>query len=168
MESNKGLVHFFHGKESGPWGVKIQRLAKVAEAKGYRVESLDYSGIESPEERFERFRSHQSKVDDLIFVGSSMGGYVAALASGTYAPKGLFLMAPAFYLPGYEVASLPPRGTHTTIVHGWLDKIIPPENSIRFASQHRYELHLLDGDHRLNDSIDLIEMIFELFLRRLS
>jgi len=41
MTATKGLVHFIHGKESGPWGLKIQRLAKIAEAYDYEVASLD-------------------------------------------------------------------------------------------------------------------------------
>jgi predicted alpha/beta-hydrolase family hydrolase len=168
MESNRRLVHFFHGKESGPWGIKIQQLAKVAEALGYQVESLDYSGIESPRQRLEKFMQHQSMVNNLILVGSSMGGYVATLAAVEYAPVGLFLMAPAFDMPGYESEGLKPNATHTAIVHGWRDEIIPAQNSIGFAAQHKLELHLIDGDHRLNDQIDLIEKIFELFLRRVG
>lgn len=36
------LVVFSHGKESGPWGSKIQALAKVAERLGGDVISVDY------------------------------------------------------------------------------------------------------------------------------
>jgi alpha/beta superfamily hydrolase len=168
MENNKGLVHFFHGKESGPWGIKIQRLARVAQSSGYQVESLDYSGIESPHQRLEKFMRHQAGGKDLIFVGSSMGGYVATLATAVYPPRGLFLMAPALYLPGYDSKDLKPNAAHTAMVHGWRDEIIPPQNSIDFAALHRLELHLIDGDHRLNDQIDLIEKIFELFLQRVE
>jgi predicted esterase len=168
MASNKGLVHFFHGKESGPWGIKIQRLARVAQSSGYQVESLDYSGIESPHQRLEKFIRHQARGQDLIFVGSSLGGCVATLATAVYAPKGLFLMAPALDLPGYENNDLELNASHTAIVHGWRDEIIPPQNSIDFAALHKLELHLIDGDHRLNDHIDLIEKIFELFLLRVK
>ena len=35
----------------------------------------------------------------LILVGSSMGGYVSTVASVSLKPAGLFLMAPAFYMP---------------------------------------------------------------------
>jgi alpha/beta superfamily hydrolase len=168
MESDKGLVHFFHGKESGPWGIKIQRLAKVAQAQGYEVESLDYSGIESPHQRLEKFRQQQPSVSRLILVGSSMGGFVATLAAGDCAPIGLFLMAPAFDMPGYASENLKPDAAHTAIVHGWRDEIIPPQNSIRFAARHNLELHLIDGDHRLNDRIDWIEKLFDMFLRRVT
>jgi alpha/beta superfamily hydrolase len=167
MENKKGLVHFVHGKESGPWGIKIQRLAKVAETHGYQVESLDYSGIENSLQRVTKLLEAQSPVENLILVGSSMGGYVATVASKVLTPKGLFLMAPAFFMPGYESDDLKPYLGHAAIVHGWRDEIIPAENSFRFAAQHNIELHIIDGDHRLNDQIDVIEMLFELFLLRI-
>src|SRR5690349_1575031 len=102
MESKKGLIHFVHGKESGPWGIKIQRLARIAESHGYSIESLDYSGIDDLLERVTILLETQSPVEDLILVGSSMCGYVAAVASKSLTPKGVFLMAPAFFMPGYE------------------------------------------------------------------
>jgi alpha/beta superfamily hydrolase len=168
MESKKGLVHFVHGKESGPWGIKIQRLAIVADTHGYAVESLDYSDLENPLERVKRLVEAQTPVDNLILVGSSMGGYVATAAAKVLSPKGLFLIAPAFFMPGYESEDLKPNAQLTTIVHGWRDEIIPPHNSFRFAEQHEVQLQIINGDHRLNDQIDLIEIIFDFFLQRVE
>jgi alpha/beta superfamily hydrolase len=168
MERNKGLVHFVHGKESGPWGMKIQRLAIVADRRGYAVESLDYSGIDDPLQRANKLVEAQPLVSDLILVGSSMGGYVATVAAKVLAPKGLFLMAPAFFMPGYESEDLKPNAKHTTIVHGWRDEIIPPHNSFLFAEQHEVQLQIINGDHRLDDQIDLIQIIFDFFLQRVE
>ena len=50
------------------------------------------------------------------------------------------------------------------IVHGWSDGVVPVQNSVRFARQHRCDLYLLDGDHRLNDVLPKVEAIFELFI----
>ena len=36
-------IYFAHGKESGPWGSKIKRLAGIAEDLGCAVESIDYT-----------------------------------------------------------------------------------------------------------------------------
>jgi hypothetical protein len=47
----QALVHFVHGKESGPWGSKISRLADVARGNGCDVASLDYSGLPDPQAR---------------------------------------------------------------------------------------------------------------------
>jgi alpha/beta superfamily hydrolase len=104
----------------------------------------------------------------LILVGSSMGGYVATAAAKVLSPKGLFLIAPAFFMPGYESEDLKPNAQLTTIVHGWRDEIIPPHNSFRFAEQHEVQLQIINGDHRLNDQIDLIEIIFDFFLQRVE
>jgi predicted esterase len=168
MEIKQGLVHFCHGKESGPRGIKIQRLANVAQARGYLVESLDYSGIDSPQARVEKLLQYQSPIENLILVGSSMGGYVATVASTILSPKGIFLLAPAFYLSGFENLELSPKTQEIEIVHGWRDEIIPPANSFRFAQAFKAQLHLVDGDHRLENQIGFIESLFELFLRRME
>mgnify|MGYP000583791061 CR=1 FL=1 len=38
-------VFFAHGRESGPWGIKIRAMAKVAETLGCRVVSRDDSDV---------------------------------------------------------------------------------------------------------------------------
>jgi alpha/beta superfamily hydrolase len=168
MNKPKGLVHFCHGKESRPWGVKITRLATVARSFGFAVESLDYSGIDDPDLRVEKLLNSQPPTTNLILVGSSLGGYVATMASQTLNPSGLFLLAPAVRLPGYGDGEIFPKARHTVIVHGWRDEIIPVENSFSFARQFRTQLHLIDGDHRLNDQIAVIEIIFKNFLEFLQ
>ena len=39
----KMKIYFAHGKESGPWGSKIKRLAGIAKDLGCAVESIDYT-----------------------------------------------------------------------------------------------------------------------------
>jgi len=51
------------------------------------------------------------------------------------------------------------------VVHGWRDDIIPWSHSVRFAESQRVELHLLDGDHRLNTCLDHIEPLWRQFLQ---
>ena len=58
-----------------------------------------------------------------------------------------------------------PHATSTLVVHGWSDDVVPPGNSIDFARKHRCELHLIDGDHRLNAALPAIEPLFMLFLQ---
>lgn len=164
MAATKGLVHFIHGKESGPRGLKIQRLAKIAEAQNYEVASLDYMDLADANKRVERLLTANPINENLILVGSSLGGYVATVASHHLAPKGLFLMAPAFFLPGYKEQYPALKAEKITIVHGWRDDIIPSSCSFRFAEMYRAQLHLIDGDHRLHDAIEIIEALFKLFL----
>ena len=161
---NKRVV-FAHGKESGPWGIKIQALAEIARSAGAEVESPDYSRIGNPEKRLEQLLALNFQADKLILVGSSMGGYVSALAAKPLAASGLFLLAPAFYLPGYPQQP-DVTGIEVELVHGWNDMVVPVDNSIRFARQHQATTHLLNSDHRLNDVIEPICQLFSIFLNR--
>ncbi len=158
-------IYFAHGKESGPWGVKIEALAQVARLKGFIVESPDYRKLSDPDARVEQLLNiRMPESDQTILVGSSMGGYVATVASQLIKPVGLFLMAPAFNLPGYKIQNPAPCAKKTVIIHGLRDDVVPVDNSIRYASEHKTELHLLDSDHQLKDQIPKLEVLFELFL----
>ena len=158
-------VVFSHGKESGPWGTKISALAEIARAEGWQPESVDYRGIDDPHERVTRLLAYCRELQGrLVLVGSSMGGHVATAGSRLLRAAGLFLMAPAFYLPGYEDQTPQPPKCPITIVHGWRDDVVPVDNSIRFAREHSATLHLLDTDHRMQDRIRDIGYQFEYFL----
>ena len=61
----------------------------------------------------------------------------AAAAAARLRPRGLFLLAPAFYMPGYEDYTPQDVRCPTAIVHGWHDDIVPVENSIRWAREHQ-------------------------------
>lgn len=78
-----------------------------------------------------------------------MGGYVSLAAAANIYVKGIFLLVPALYMPGYEVDRFELKCSHTEIVHGWSDVVIPPDNSIRFAREKNCQLHLIDGDHSI-------------------
>lgn len=172
------LVVFSHGKESGQQGSKIRALMRVAERLGAQTLSVNYreypaGAVHDPDTAGEADR----RVDQLgstplpahrllVLVGSSMGGYVSTVASLPMAANGLFLLAPAFYLPGYAVQKPVPITQLVYIVHGWRDDVVPAQNSIEFAAKHHCDLHLLDGDHRLNDALPTIEPLFEVFLKQ--
>ena len=163
------LVIFAHGKESGPWGSKIRHLADIALRLGCEVSSPDYSDLASPEARVARLLSLPlPKHNWIILVGSSMGGYVSTIASQTINPKGLFLMAPAFYMPGYTEQQPTSGAENTCVVFGRQDEVIPVEHGIRFADANHAELHVIEGDHRLKEQLAQIGELFEAFLRRLG
>src|SRR5690348_225810 len=96
------LVVFAHGKESGPWGTKITRLAEVARALKFDVLSPDYSRTHDPKERVAMLLELAPRAGTLVLAGSSMGGYVSAMACAALKPRALFLMAPALYFPGWD------------------------------------------------------------------
>ena len=160
-------VFFLHGKESGPWGLKIRRLAKVAEQFGCRVVSLDDQGVDDPQQRVRHLLEEAGGIDGiLILVGSSMGGYVAAVASTSLAPRGLFLMAPAIGLPGYDEPEPRPVADEMQVVHGWDDEIVPFEPVLQFAQTWSCPFHLLPDGHNLQTRIDQVEELFAAFLTR--
>lgn len=170
-------VIFSHGKESGPWGSKITLLANTATTAGFAVDSIDYSDLSDPDQRVERLLSAlDHEPDPCLLVGSSMGGYVSLVTAEQAAKAatpdkstidGVFLLAPALYLPGYQVQHYGYKGS-VAIVHGWSDDIIAPEQSIRYAKTANCTLHLIAGDHRLNGAIDQVETLFGQFLQNYS
>lgn len=157
-------VYFAHGKESGPWGSKIIRLANIAKQHGYSVDSIDYSDLADPELRVDRLISTLEKEEEgCLLVGSSMGGYVSLVASEQVDVQGIFLLAPALFMEGYK-KQIYTHNTHIEIIHGWSDDIIPAEHSIKYAKNSDCSLHLISGDHRLNSSITVVERLFTQFL----
>ena len=162
------LVHFVHGKESGPWGSKFSHLASIARDQGCAIESLDYAGIADPQARADKLvAACADQVRPLILVGSSMGGWVATAASNQVKPLGLFLLAPAFYLPAYPDVSPLCAPDNIEVIHGWRDEVIPYAHSVQFGRQQGCTVHLLDDDHRLGARLDTIGGYFTLFLQRL-
>ena len=160
-------VYFSHGKESGPWGTKIKRLAAIAETMDCAVESIDYTDTMDPDLRVERLCAVLAEAENpFVLVGSSMGGYVSLVASETINAEAVFLMAPALYMPGYELREYNSRCSHIEIVHGWSDDVIPPEHSIRYAKEADCALHLISGDHALNGSLEVVADLFQQFLCR--
>lgn len=162
-------VIFSHGQESGPWGTKIKAMAELVKELGCRADSIDYQGIADPTERVEKLvAACQGIGDTLVLVGSSMGGHVATAAAEQVGAAGLFVLAPAYYMEGYEELTPPPPAIPVCIVHGWRDDVVPPDNSIRFARGCNAELHLIDGDHRLTDNVVEVCAYLKRFIGRLE
>lgn len=164
----KKLMIYSHGKDSAPWSMKTLAFAEVAESLGYRVESPDYRGQPDPERRVEQllalvWQNH----DQVVLVGSSMGAYVSAVAAATVRPAGLFLLAPAVYLPGYQQTEFSVPKRSTWVYHGWRDDVVPPENAWRFCRDQQVRLTMLDADHRMLDEVPFLRAEFERFLQGL-
>lgn len=165
----KPFVCFSHGQESGPWGTKIKIMAETARNLGCNVDSVDYQGIADPTDRVAKLVAYAAGVNEpLLLVGSSMGGHVATAAAEEVGACGLFVLAPAYYMPGYENLTPPAPRIPFEIVHGWHDDIVPVDNSIRYARESGATLHLVDGDHRLTANIDEITVWLARFIENLS
>ena len=162
-------VIFSHGQESGPWGTKIRAMAEMVRTRGCQADSIDYQGIADPTERVEKCVRECAGIDDpLVLVGSSMGGHVATAAADRVGAAGLFVLAPAYFMEGYEGLTPDAPSMPICIVHGWHDDIVPVENSIRYARACSATLHLVDGDHRLTANIEEINHYLRLFLESLA
>ena len=160
-------IVFSHGKDGEPWGPKIVAMADVAKRHGLQVDSIDYRGMDDPAARVAKAHAYCAALQaPFILVGSSLGGHVAASVSAHVAPLGMFLLAPAFFMKGFEQYTPTPAQCPIEIVHGWRDDIVPVENSIKFAGLYRTTRHVLDSDHRLNQSVAVICELLDLFLTR--
>lgn len=165
--SNPNTVIFSHGKESGPNGNKITELSKIATNLGCKTISVDYRNCN---DEFERRVLLQETIEQALptritLVGSSMGGYISTVMAEQYNLDGLFLMNPAFYLPDYEKQEFFPKTSNIEIIAGWNDDIVLYGNSIKFGDKHKSKIHLLNDGHRLQNSIEDIKSIFEMFLK---
>lgn len=153
------VVFFLHGLESGPDGLKIQAMRAAAEALGWRTEAPDFRGMRDPVLRARHLQALLPAGQRVLLVGSSLGGYVAAaVACSPGLIQGLFLLCPAFDLPGYPLTrpEQPLRGDAVRIVHGRHDSVVPLANSARAASAWQCPLLVTEDDHPLHASVDLI------------
>lgn len=172
---NLSCVVFSHGKESGPMGTKIQRLMAEAERFGLNTISVDYRNCAMASERVALLNDTLKQLDTLpqhiVLVGSSMGGYVSTVVANNLPVAGLFLMAPALWMPAeeYTVQSYQPQTSKVEITHGINDEVVPHENSVRFAREHEGTiLHLVPDDHRLKASLVFLACQFRRFIKELS
>jgi pimeloyl-ACP methyl ester carboxylesterase len=167
--TRKHHIVFSHGKDSSPFSRKISSLYEAAEAEGYGISAVDYRGLEDPAEWVRMLSDFCKDLSgDLVLVGSSLGAWVSLMAAPTLHARGLFLMAPAVGVPELPPLRPGPLSCPATVIHGWRDEVIPYENSIRFAREHRISLHLVDSDHRLHSALPLIKNLFQYFLTELD
>ncbi len=165
----KKIVIYNHGKDSMPWGEKTLAFAEVAKQYGYLFESPDYRGQLDPDLRVKQLLSMDlSDYSTIVLIGSSMGAYVSTVASEVIKPKGLFLLAPAFYLPDYQQIEFKPTADVIRVFQGWQDDIVPPENVWRFCRTYRVRLDLYDTDHRMLSVMPQLVDEFKRFLTGLS
>jgi surfactin synthase thioesterase subunit len=158
-------IVFSHGQESGPWGTKIKIMASLASSLSCDVSSIDYQGIKEPQDRVAKLIKECSDIPEPIcLVGSSMGGFVATAAAYDVKAIGLFVLAPAYFIQGFDHSLIKSIDIPMEIVHGWNDNIVPVENSIRYAQSQHAKLHILDGDHGLTDNIQEINNYFKTFI----
>jgi pimeloyl-ACP methyl ester carboxylesterase len=119
-------VVFSHGKDSSPYSRKILALNEIATSEGYKVSAVDFRGVTDDRDRASVLSDFCKDLSgEMVLVGSSIGAYASISAAPTLHTRGLFLLAPAIYIP--ELPPLRPGALDCpiTIVHGWRDDVIP-------------------------------------------
>jgi predicted alpha/beta-hydrolase family hydrolase len=167
----RGRIILSHGSDSSPDAIKVSALAALAESLGWATHRTDHrsddarglAGSVAP--RIARLRAC---IEDCtappVLVGSSMGAFSAGLASLEAPVAGLFLLATPSAVPGYPRPFDLREGTPALLIHGWRDEVCPLGGVQAFAARRRVPLLVLDDDHRLIGSLDMIAAQFRHFL----
>jgi pimeloyl-ACP methyl ester carboxylesterase len=145
---------FLHGLESSSGGVKARWFAERFPG----VLSRDYTG--DLDERVEQLTEQVAGSQDLILVGSSFGGLMAACFAARRPDRcrRLVLLAPALNHAGYRPPS-EPLDIETLVVTGTQDTVCPPDVVLPLAraSFRDPEIRLEDDDHLLRRTFPLLD-----------
>lgn len=160
-----------HGRGGSPDDAIMQQLAKTAGRFCDAVSSIHDTDIQQdPEARAARLIQNIQNLpaqEPVILAGFSMGGYTSVLAAEQCRQvRGLFLVAPALYLPHYAQHRYSNDLINVEIVHGWSDNVVIFEHSLRFARECNVPLHLLPGGHMMLSQLSRIDELFSQYLQR--
>jgi pimeloyl-ACP methyl ester carboxylesterase len=141
---------FIHGLESTSRGTKATFFRK-------RYPAMIIEDFVGPiHQRMEKLNHLLENQNDLILVGSSYGGLMAAIysCSNERSVKKLILLAPALNLPEFIPYLNVRTDVPTIIFHGRRDDLVPPQEikNIARAIFANLSYHLLDDDHVLRKS----------------
>jgi len=144
----KNTLVFIHGLESTSQGNKAQYFRKAFP----EMIIGDYTGGFTA--RMEKLKSILAGKTDLILVGSSYGGLMAARFALDNEPliRKLILLAPALTLEGFEQAVRQKLRIPTVLYHGTRDVVVPPQavKAIAEKTFARLEHHFVEDEHPLN------------------
>jgi alpha/beta superfamily hydrolase len=164
-------VHVFlsHGLESGPDSTKVQALKAEAESfNGVTATALDHRSTKGPATRLQQMRSAIEKSgarhENIVLVGSSMGGWVCAQTSAETPVLGCFLLAPALAMKDYPESSPQIQARHTQIIHGWDDDVVLPMPVIELAQTQNLPILVLPDGHRLQNSLERLVSEFRTWM----
>ncbi len=95
-------------------------------------------------------------MSDLVVVGSSFGGLLAALLYSRHPErfKGYVLLAPALYREAAEEVERMPK--NAVVIHGVDDEVVPIEAVREKCAEHGIQITEVDDGHRLHDSLEVM------------
>jgi pimeloyl-ACP methyl ester carboxylesterase len=139
---------FIHGLDSSSRGTK----GTFFRERVPRMLMSDFTGL--LEERMARLEEDLAGKNNLILVGSSYGGLMAALyaCENEARIRRLILLAPALGHGDFSACERNPLGLPVILYHGRHDTVVPPEATRRIAERlfRNLESHLVDDDHNLH------------------
>jgi len=139
---------FIHGLDSSSRGTK----GNFFRGRYREMVMEDFSG--SLEERMARLTEGLAGKENLILVGSSFGGLMAALFACRHATRvrKLILLAPALGHADFTPCYATPLEIPVILYHGRFDTVVPPEPTRQVAERLfvNLESHLVDDDHDLH------------------
>lgn len=148
---------------------KMRCLAGVVEKKGIKYTLPDWSDVVSePNSRVKLLM--ESRVWDfeyVVLVGSSLGGYVSAIAAERREVEGLFLLVPILSEKKGEINFPQPKSKESVIVHALDDEYTDSKMMIDFGRASEANLHFVPGGHSLEMHLDFVAREFESFLERI-
>jgi len=146
---------FIHGLESSSQGTK-----GVFFRERYPDMIIDdFSG--SLKERMEKLNRLLAGRDDLILVGSSYGGLMAAIyaCENEKRVSRVILLAPALHVPDFERFLDMRINVPVSLFHGENDDVVPPA-AVRSIAQQVFknlDYHLVKDDHSLHVTFPLMD-----------
>lgn len=146
---------FIHGLESSSQGTKgIYFREKFPD-----MLIQDFTGL--LEERMAKLRVILTGKKDLLLVGSSFGGLMAAIyaCENEGNVKRLILLAPALDLPYFRPFTETKLVIPVWLYHGKKDDVVPPAPVERIARKVFANLsyHLVEDDHSLHETFPLMK-----------
>jgi pimeloyl-ACP methyl ester carboxylesterase len=139
---------FVHGLESTSHGTKGEFFRN----KYPDMILEDFVGL--LDQRMDKLNCLLQKKTDLVLVGSSYGGLMAAIyaCQNRKSVKKLVLLAPALNLTEFQPYLTCRIEIHVALYHGRFDDVVPPE-AVRAIAREVFsnlDYHAVDDDHSLH------------------
>ena len=146
---------FIHGLESSSQGTKGVFFRE-------RYPDMIIEDFGGPlEERMEKLNRLLAGRDDLLLVGSSFGGLMAAIYACEHEShvRKVVLLAPALHLPDFLRFTGKRVKVPVTLFHGKNDDVVPPGPVKALAEQvfENLDYHLVDDDHSLHVTFPMMD-----------
>ena len=146
---------FIHGLESSSQGTKGVFFRE-------RYPDMIIEDFGGPlEERMTRLNRLLAGRDNLILVGSSFGGLMAAIYACEHERqvRKVVLLAPALHLPDFLRFTRKRVKVPVTLFHGKNDDVVPPGPVKALAEQvfENLDYHLVDDDHSLHVTFPMMD-----------